>query len=86
MVQQTVDGEVRVTTGGSAWLDRDFVVLMQGLEAQSLAVAGPDPASGEGHCALIADGRVHEHQHCVLNPAKYVERFAVEPAPLGRQR
>jgi Ca-activated chloride channel family protein len=54
VVQQTVDGEVRVTTGGSAWLDRDFVVLMQGLDAQSLAVAGPDPASGEGHCALIA--------------------------------
>jgi hypothetical protein len=41
---------------------------------------------GTGHCALIADGRVHEHQHCALNTAKYVERVAVAPAPLGRRR
>jgi Ca-activated chloride channel family protein len=54
MTQQTLGSEVRLTTGGDAWLDRDFVVLMEGLVGQSLVVAGPDPASGEGHCAVIA--------------------------------
>lgn len=48
------DGEVRLATCGDAWLDRDFVVLMEGLQGQSLAVAGPDPASGKDHHAMIA--------------------------------
>ena len=54
VTQQVVEGEVRIATHGDAWLDRDFVVLMEGLQGHSLAVAGPDAAAGEGHCAVIA--------------------------------
>jgi hypothetical protein len=41
---------------------------------------------GSGHCGLFDDRRVHEHQHCVLNPAKYAARVVVAPAPLGKGR
>jgi Ca-activated chloride channel family protein len=54
VTQQHGADEVRLATGGPAWLDRDFVVVMEGLEGRSLAVAGPDPAAGEGRCAMIA--------------------------------
>ena len=54
VTQQVVHDGVHIATTGDAWLDRDFVLLMEGLEGQSLAVAGPDPAAGEGHCAMIA--------------------------------
>jgi Ca-activated chloride channel family protein len=54
VTQQVVQDGVHIATTGAAWLDRDFVMLMEGLEGQSLAVAGPDPAAGEGHCAVIA--------------------------------
>lgn len=43
-------------------------------------------ALGTGHCTRITDGRVHEHQHCALLPAQYVERAVVKPAPLGKVR
>jgi len=36
-----------------AWLDRDFVLLLEGLAGQSFAIAGPDAFSGEGHTAVI---------------------------------
>jgi len=54
VTEQVVQDGVHIATTGAAWLDRDFVMLMEGLEGQSLAVAGPDPAAGEGHSALIA--------------------------------
>ena len=54
VTQQLVQDGVHIATTGVAWLDRDFVMLMEGLEGQSLAVAGPDTAAGEGHCTVIA--------------------------------
>jgi Ca-activated chloride channel family protein len=54
VTQQAMQGEARIGISGDAWLDRDFVLLMEGLEGQCLAVAGPDPAAGEEHHALIA--------------------------------
>jgi len=41
---------------------------------------------GSAHCTLLNDSRVHEHQHCVLNPSKHAERVAVKPVPLGKAR
>lgn len=37
-----------------AWIDRDFVLLLDGLQGQSFAIAGPDTRSGKGHAAVIA--------------------------------
>ncbi len=45
---------VTVALQAQAWLDRDFVLILEGLEGQSFALAGPDILSGEGHQALIA--------------------------------
>ncbi len=45
---------VTVSLQADAWLDRDFVLLLDGLEGRSFAIAGPDTLSGEGHQALIA--------------------------------
>jgi Ca-activated chloride channel homolog len=45
---------VTVSLQGQAWLDRDFVLLLDGLEGRSFAIAGPDSRSGEGHLAVIA--------------------------------
>lgn len=52
--QRIAEDGVHVSLSGDAWLDRDFVFLMEGLQGQSLVVGGPDPASGDGHHALIA--------------------------------
>jgi Ca-activated chloride channel family protein len=46
--------EVTVALQADAWLDRDFVLLLEGLEGRSFAIAGPDSLSGKGHQALIA--------------------------------
>ena len=54
--QQQKEGEQDVVTLGlqrQAWLDRDFVLLLEGIEGQSFAIAGPDALSGEGHTAVI---------------------------------
>ena len=59
---------VTVSLQDQAWLDRDFVLLLEGLEGRSFAIAGPDARSGEGHVALIAS-------YCPALPA-------TEPAPL----
>ena len=55
-IAQQREGEaVRVTLqGAKAWLDRDFVLLLENLQGQSFAIAGPDERSGEGRVALIA--------------------------------
>jgi Ca-activated chloride channel family protein len=45
---------VTVSLQAQAWLDRDFVLLLEGLEGRSFAIAGPDNRSGERHQALIA--------------------------------
>lgn len=45
---------VTVSLQQPAWLDRDFVLLLEGLEGRSFAIAGPDPKSATGHTALIA--------------------------------
>ncbi len=55
--QRITEGDteaVGVSLQGQAWLDRDFVLLLEGLEGRSFALAGPDARSGEGHMALIA--------------------------------
>lgn len=63
------DGEaVTVSLQGQAWLDRDFVLLLEGLEGRSFALAGPDACSGEGHVAVLAS-------YCPALPAS-------APAPL----
>lgn len=43
-----------VSLQGQAWLDRDFVLLFEGLAGRSFAIAGPDERSGKGHVAMIA--------------------------------
>lgn len=54
-ITQQHDGHaVTVSLQGRAWLDRDFVLLLEGLAGQSFALAGPDALSGAGHTALIA--------------------------------
>ncbi len=45
--------EVCIELRGRNWLDRDFVLLMEGLQGQTLAVAGADEASGPRHQAII---------------------------------
>ena len=45
---------VTVSLQAQAWLDRDFVLLLEGLQGRSFAIAGPDSRSGESHQALIA--------------------------------
>lgn len=45
---------VTVSLQMQAWLDRDFVLLLEGLQGRSFAIAGPDSRSGENHQALIA--------------------------------
>lgn len=45
---------VTVSLQAQARLDRDFVLLLEGLEGRSFAIAGPDNRSGESHQALIA--------------------------------
>lgn len=54
IAQQRVGDAVEVRLQGQAWLDRDFVLLLDALEGQSLAVAGPDARSGAGHVAVIS--------------------------------
>lgn len=54
ITQQRSAESVTVELQGSAWLDRDFVLLLEGLEGRSFAIAGQDVRSGEGHAALVA--------------------------------
>lgn len=54
IAQQREGDAVSVSLQGQAWLDRDFVLLLEGLEGRSFALAGPDMRSGEGHVAMIA--------------------------------
>lgn len=63
-IGQQHDGEaVTITLQSRAWLDRDFVLLLDDLPHQSFALAGPDARSGPGHTALIAS-------YCPTLPAK----------------
>ncbi len=66
---------VTISLQRQAWLDRDFVLLLEGLEGQSFAIAGPDPRSGEGHAALIAS-------YCPPLPAAQSEGVSKLPTPL----
>lgn len=59
---------VTVSLQGAAWLDRDFVLLLEGLQGRSYALVGPDILSAEGHHAVIAS-------YCPPVPD-------VEPSPL----
>lgn len=61
-LQRSEDG-VTVELQGSAWLDRDFVLLLEGLEGRSFALACADTRSGEGHAALVAS-------YCPVVPQK----------------
>jgi len=54
ITQQRSEAGVTVELQGTAWLDRDFVLLLEGLEGRSFAIASNDPRSGEGHAALVA--------------------------------
>ena len=54
ITQQHSEAGVRVELQGTAWLDRDFVLLLEGLEGRSFAIASIDTRSGEGHAALVA--------------------------------
>lgn len=54
ITQQRSEEAVTVELQGTAWLDRDFVLLLEGLEGRSFAIASPDVRSGEGHAALVA--------------------------------
>lgn len=54
ITQQRSAESVTVELQGTAWLDRDFVLLLEGLEGRSFAIASPDVRSGEGHTALVA--------------------------------
>lgn len=54
ITQQLAADSVTVELQGIAWLDRDFVLLLEGLEGRSFAIASPDVRSGEGHAALVA--------------------------------
>lgn len=68
ITQQRDRDVVTVNLEGQAWLDRDFVLLLDGLEGRSFAIAGPDARSGEGHFAVIGS-------YCPALPA-------TAPAPL----
>lgn len=53
VAQQITEGGVRVSLAAEAWLDRDFVVLLQDLPNTAWALSGPDSRSGEGHRATL---------------------------------
>lgn len=54
ITQQRSEAGVTVELQGTAWLDRDFVLLLEGLEGRSFAIASSDTRRGEGHAALVA--------------------------------
>lgn len=54
IAHQAENDAATVSLQGRAWLDRDFVLVLDDLEGQSFAVTGPDPQSAEGHAAVIA--------------------------------
>lgn len=54
ITQQRSAEVVTVEVQNTAWLDRDFVLLLEGLEGRSFAISSPDIRSGEGHSALVA--------------------------------
>lgn len=54
IAHQAENDAVTVSLQGRAWLDRDFVLVLDDLEGQSFAVTGPDPQSAEGHAPVIA--------------------------------
>lgn len=63
-IGQQREGEaVTVTLQSRAWLDRDFVLLLDELPHQSFGLAGPDARSGPGHTAVISS-------YCPALPAK----------------
>lgn len=68
ITQQHSEAGVRVELQGTAWLDRDFVLLLEGLEGRSFAIASIDTRSGEGHAALVASycPKVPQQTHSAL--------------------
>jgi len=68
ITQQHSEAGVRVELQGTAWLDRDFVLLLDGLEGRSFAIASIDKRSGEGHAALVASycPKVPQKTHSAL--------------------
>ncbi len=54
ITQQRSEAGVNVELQGAAWLDRDFVLLLEGLEGLSFAIVSSDTRSGGGHAALVA--------------------------------
>jgi Ca-activated chloride channel family protein len=54
ITQQRSADTVTVELQDQAWLDRDCVLLLEGLEGRSFALAGPDERSGPGHAAVVA--------------------------------
>lgn len=52
--QQRHGDVVTLTLQNQAWLDRDFVLLLDGLASRSFALMGTDSASGPEHVAVIA--------------------------------
>lgn len=51
---ESIGDVVTVSLRSAAWLDRDFVLLLEDLDGLSIAIFGPDERSGEGHQAMIA--------------------------------
>lgn len=54
IAQKVTDDGVCVSLERKAWLDRDFVLLLENLKGKSFAITGPDTKSGEGHTATLA--------------------------------
>lgn len=54
LAQARTEAGVTVSLSEPAFLDRDFVLLLDDLPARSFAVCGPDAVSGAGHAAMIA--------------------------------
>ena len=54
IAQKVTDAGVSISLERKAWLDRDFVLLLENLQGQSFAMTGPDSQSGEGHTATLA--------------------------------
>lgn len=54
ITQQVTDDGVCVSLERKAWLDRDFVLLLDNLQGKSFAITAPDTKSGEGHTATLA--------------------------------
>ena len=68
ITQQRSEAGVTVELQDTAWLDRDFVLLLDGLEGRSFAIASIDTRSGEGHAALVASycPKVPQQTHSAL--------------------